>query len=126
MEISLCVFLFFGLLLAVQSVASLRDGFRFLRYVRRSLRQPIGDYAPPAAVIIPVKEMNQGFEINVRSFLEQQYSHYQLILVVESKDDPAFPALNALIAEASKPGATGPKTASLVVAGLAESKGQKV
>lgn len=126
METSLYIFCFFAVLLAIQSFASLRDGFRFLRYVRKSMRQPIGDHAPPAAVIIPIKGMHQDFKTNIRSFLTQQYPYYQLILVVENKNDPAFSALNTLIAEASNHGATGPKTASLVVAGASESRGQKV
>lgn len=123
------VFAFFALLLGVQSIAALRDGYRFHRYVRGSRARPAGGYAPPAAVIIPCKGINPGFEENLTRFLTQEYPAYQLIFVVATLQDPAHPALTTLLEKVTKAGESRrfplPKTA-LLVAGLSEVRGEKV
>ncbi len=119
-------FIIFGILLLAQSVQSLRDGFHFLRYLRRCRSQPIGDYAPPATLIIPVKGADPELETNIAAFLEQDYPQYQVVLVVDDKSDPAFLKLNALVKKAAERGSGGPRDVSLLVAGPSHSKGQKV
>lgn len=126
METSLCIFLLLGLLLLTQSLASLCDGIRFLRYVRWSAGQPPSDYVPRSAVIIPVKGVDLDLEQNVLGFLTQQYPQYQLVLVVENENDPAFGVLTALLAKAAFGLPSGPKSATLQVAGTSRSRGQKV
>ncbi|MEJ2008320.1 MAG: glycosyltransferase family 2 protein [Acidobacteriota bacterium] len=109
-----------------QSVRSLRDGFRFLRYVRRCRSEALGDYAPRAAVIIPVKGADPDLEANIAAFLEQDYPQYQVILVVEDERDPAFSKLTALVKKAAERSSEALRGASLLVAGPSDSKGQKV
>lgn len=120
------IFIILGFLLLAQSVQSLRDGYRFLRYVLHCRSEPPGDYAPPAAVIIPVKGMDSGLENNVSAFLHQDYPQYQVILVVDDEKDPAFPKLNALVKEAAAQGPGKIRNVSLLIAGLSHSQGQKV
>jgi len=117
------IFLGLAALLVVQSLVALRDGFKFLRYFCRCRREPLGGFAPPAAVIIPCKGVGAGFDAHVEAFLAQDYPRFQLIFVVASEKDSAHVALAARLA-ASRPGA-GLAT-KLVVAGYADGCGEKV
>jgi len=126
MDSAFIIFIILGILLLAQSVKSLRDGFRFLRYVRRCRSQPVGDYAPSAAVIIPVKGADDGLEANVSAFLAQDYPHYQVILVVDDESDPAYSKLCRLAKETAGRGSGGPRNVSLLIAGPSHAKGQKV
>src|SRR6059036_1559826 len=78
-------FLVLATLLTVQSVISLREGFVFLRYVRRRLGTSPDNYSPSVAVIIPCKRLDPGFNVNVASFMAQDYPRYELIFAVASE-----------------------------------------
>jgi cellulose synthase/poly-beta-1,6-N-acetylglucosamine synthase-like glycosyltransferase len=115
-------FLVLGALLALQSIVALRDGYRFLRFVRKARREPPGNYSPYAALIIPCKGVDPHFEENLRAFLSQDYPKYEVIFAVASRNDPAHEYFEALVQQ-SRGGE--PKTA-LVVAGYADNRGEKV
>ncbi len=102
---------------------ALRDGYRFLRFVRKARHEPPGNFTPHVALIIPCKGVDLHFEENLRGFLSQDYPKYDLIFAVASPNDPAHESIEALLQESS--GAGGPKT-SLVVAGYADNRGEKV
>jgi len=124
----LTFFLFFwalATLLALQSLFSLQDGYRFVRLVRRSLRTRARDYAPPAALIIPCKGLDQNFELNLAQFLTQDYPDYQLILVVACENDPAHRYLSERL-RSPAPDLPGPQSTSVVVAGHSDIRGEKV
>src|SRR5580704_1960901 len=80
--LSMKAFWVLATLLTLQSVISLREGFVFLRYVRRRLGMPPGNYSPSAAVIIPCKSLDPGFDLNIASFMAQDYPRYELIFAV--------------------------------------------
>lgn len=126
MATSMKAFLVLGILLAIQSLVSLRDGFRFLRYVRHCLGNPPGNYLPRAAVILPCKGLDDGFDANVVSYMTQDYPHYQLIFALASEQDPAWDRLTELTGRrpAASP-AAGPHVA-LVAAGYSDGRGEKV
>jgi ceramide glucosyltransferase len=121
------IFVFFAILLVIQSAAALRDGYLFLRYVRRSHREPPRDYSPRAVVIIPCKGVDPDFQRNITRFLAQDYPHFQLIFVVAEAKDPAYALLASLLEKANGAGAAklAPQT-SLLVAGHSEERGEKV
>lgn len=113
----------------MQSIAALRDGYRFLRYVRSSRLQPPGEFSPPAAIIIPCKGVIPGFEQNLSRFLTQDYPAYQLIFVVATAQDSAYAALKALLekeAKTAEPRRSPPPKITLLVAGHSEVRGEKV
>ncbi len=118
--------LILALVLLAQSVVSLHDGFRFLRYVRLSRQQRRGDYHPLAAVIIPFKGVDADFDVNLSRFLSQDYPSAQMIFVVASERDPAHALLSARLEAQSSPGANGVVETALVVAGLSDARGEKV
>lgn len=119
-------FLVFAALLAIQSVASLRDGFRFLRFVRAAFRRKPGNFSPAAAVIIPVKGMDANIESNLTQYLTQDYPCYQLIFVVASERDPAHAALAARLNPTPKAQSEKSPRTALVVAGYSDVRGEKV
>ena len=115
-----------GGLLLLQSVWALMDGYRFLRFFRRSRSRPPASYAPLAAVIIPCKGLERDFETHLQRFQGQDYPDYQVVWVVAAASDPIYPRLQACLETWLKPpGVRRPRT-SLVVAGIAEGRGEKV
>lgn len=119
------VFFVLAALLLLQSALSLRDGYRFVAYLRRSLRQPRGTYCPFAAVIVASKGVDADFSGHVTNLLNQDYPDYQLIFAVASNADPAYERLAALLGVTGRASASNP-AASLVVAGYSDERGEKV
>ncbi len=119
-------FLVLGTLLVVQSVWAFVDGLRFLRCVHARRRQPLGDYTPAVAVVIPCKGLDAGFEGNVSQYLNQKYPKYQVIFVVASETDPAFGFLQRRLKAGSKPGQPGGPEVALRVAKTSDCRGEKV
>jgi ceramide glucosyltransferase len=120
------IFLFFAALLTIQSIASLRDGFRFLRFVRASRRRERGNYAPLAAVVIPVKGIDPQIEANLANYLAQDYPDYQLIFAVASENDPAHAALSSRLKKQETARSRHSPNVALVVAGYSDARGEKV
>jgi len=125
MPLVMPVFLGLAALLLLQSVWALLDGYRFLHYVRRSRQAPLEPFTPPAAVIIPCKGVDADFERHLAAYLAQDYPQYQLIFAVASETDPAYRALRDRL-EPLRPRGGAKTRVSLVVAGLCESRGEKV
>lgn len=119
-------FLIVASLLLLQSLLSLRGGFRFLAFVRRRQRQPLGSYHPPAAVLIPCKGRDLDLEANAERFLHQDYPGYEVIFVVASHNDPAHSFLSELVTQSSALPGTAARTCSLVVADPPTNNGEKV
>ncbi len=111
------------LLWLLQALWAWHNCYKFRRLARmqgmRDDRREIY-YMPPAAVIVPVKGVDERFAEHLEALLHQEYGAYRVILVVESADDPAFAVITRRLAESS------PTRAELVVAGPAEDCGQKV
>jgi ceramide glucosyltransferase len=119
-------FLILAALVALQSLVALRDGYRFLRLVRRSRREPPGDYVPPAAVIIPCKGTAPDFEANITRYLSQDFPSYQVVFVVASEQDPAHPFLSKRLSSDMAVDSSGCLKTALVVAGYSDERGEKV
>lgn len=109
-------------LLALQSLVSLRDGRRFLAFVRRSQETSPREYSPFTSVIIPCKGIDADLETNLACFLAQDCPAYQVVFVVANENDPAWRFLSEHL---NRRAGGGPKT-SLVVAGYADDPGGKV
>lgn len=84
----------------------------------------IGDYYPPATVILPCKGLDPGFRENVLSLMEQDYPDLELLFVVAADDDPAYGALRSLLDEllAEQPHFR----TDLLVAGINQNRAQKL
>ncbi|HVX85625.1 MAG TPA: glycosyltransferase family 2 protein [Phycisphaerae bacterium] len=114
-------FVFFWVWLAalVLAIWAARIAQRFgVRLPRKVQREVEAERYPRVAVILPIKGVDDDTLGNVRALLEQDYPAYRLIFVVESEEDPVVALLEKVAQEESR--------VELVVAGLAEHRGQKV
>lgn len=112
-------------LLVVQSAWSFIDGLRFLRLIKSRHNHPQADFTPPAAVVIPCKGVDAGFDENVEKFLDQDYPQYEVIFVTATADEAAYDRLRDRLEMRSRSGEAG-APARLVTAGLSDQRGEKV
>ncbi|HEY6291273.1 MAG TPA: glycosyltransferase, partial [Terriglobia bacterium] len=120
------IFLALAALLAIQSLVSLRDGYRFLAHVRRSLRASRPDFHPPAAVIVPVKGIEAGFGAYIQSLLTQDYPDFSLIFTLALESDPAHACLTDRLRAYQPAAGRGPRDVKQVIAGISPGRGEKV
>jgi ceramide glucosyltransferase len=52
--------------------------------------------APPISVLKPLAGAEEGLEQNLRSFFEQRYADFEILLAVRSPQDPAIPIVERL------------------------------
>ena len=122
----LSVFLFLAAALLAQSAWSLREGFRFLAYLKRSLRAASRGFQPAAAVIVPVRGMDAETEGNIDALFAQEYPEYQLVFAVARESDPAFAYLSAHCSPDRRHDAAGARAARVLLAGVTTERGEKV
>jgi ceramide glucosyltransferase len=115
-----------GVLLLLQSVWSLIDGYKYLNYLRLSLNAPLKSYHPPAALIVPCKGLEADLQNNLEVYLSQDYPDYQVVFAVSSEDDPACALLRTLADRYAKFESRRPRKVSVIVAGYSETHGEKV
>ncbi len=89
-----------------------------LRLHRLSMRPLPKTTFPPVAVIVPIKGVDDDTTVNIRMLLDQEYENFRVIFAVESNEDPVLSVLERLAVDDSR--------IEIVVAGLADSRGQKV
>ncbi|MCG8409201.1 MAG: glycosyltransferase family 2 protein [Phycisphaerales bacterium] len=125
--IYLTVFLLW-LLTTVQGVSSFKRGLRFYQYVKRKvaeakdLRTSSGEfkYMPKAVIILPCCGVDEKLEQTVAALARQNYDNYEIVFTFESATDPAHSAVTQWTKDWEKP------RFRLVVAGMAENRGQKI
>jgi cellulose synthase/poly-beta-1,6-N-acetylglucosamine synthase-like glycosyltransferase len=105
------VFYVLAVFAVIQGVISLREGFRAAAHLRNF--RPKAAWRPQVVVFCPCKGVDPEFEKNIRSVLDQDYSNFRAVFIVDSDRDPAFDVLRRL-------------SATVVVAGEAGDRGQKV
>jgi ceramide glucosyltransferase len=113
------VFYVLSTLLVYYSVRSLIGGFRYLEYFRTELEQPLPKIFPFATVFAPCKGLDDGLRENLERLFVQDYSHYEIVFVVDSEIDPAVAVINDLRR-------TSELKTSLVIAPKASHSSQKV
>ena len=96
-------------------------GHRLRQFVVSQIGLDRPDSTLPVTLIAPCKGIDPGFEQNIKAVLEQEYAGWwQVIFVVESKNDPAYGALTKLLSERPH------IRASVHVAGLTRRCSQKI
>ena len=119
------VFYFFAALLLLQSLLSLRGGFRYLSHFRRELARGTADYAPRAAVVVPCRGLDENLGDNLAALFRQDYPDYEIIFVADSAADPALGVAGDAAARLT-PERPAVRRVRAVVAGRASGRGQKV
>ncbi len=115
-----------GALLVLQSAWAFVDGIRFLGLVRRRRDRLSASYTPFAAVVIPCKGVDAGFDANLHRFLNQDYPDFQVVFVVATTADLAYQSLHARLETAVTSGVSRQPQMALVVAGVSDGRGEKV
>jgi ceramide glucosyltransferase len=95
----------------LQGIVSLIQGFSAVRHLRTY--RPKTGWRPRVVVFCPCKGIDPGFDKNIASILAQDYPHLRVVFIVDSETDAAVPTLKR-------------SNATLLVAGAATSRGQKV
>ncbi len=77
------------LLVVLVEIARFWKHHTFLGKVRTAAK-PASEFSPFATVILPLKGLDYHLEQNIRALAEQDYPKYEILIVVDSKDDPAY------------------------------------
>jgi cellulose synthase/poly-beta-1,6-N-acetylglucosamine synthase-like glycosyltransferase len=109
-------------LLIIQGIFSLLEGYQYLAFVRRSLNEIAGSFTPKASILVPCKGIESQLEENLLALFAQDYPAYEIIFVVATTDDSAFPLIERVIAL----NASANVQAQLMVAGLSNERSEKV
>ena len=117
------LFWFFVVPAALAALVSNRAGRRYIEYVEVELSEPVGEYAPPATLIVPVKGLDYDLAGNLRSLASQDYPDFELIVVTRSASDEALRVARTVLGEGIRfmvvgdpPGDTGEKVYNLIEA----------
>ncbi len=85
-------------LVAVIAVVSTLGAMGALFWLTRG-RKNLPDHTPPVTILKPLKGLDEGLEVNLRSFFEQDYPEFQLLFGVAEAKDPAIAVVQKLMAE---------------------------
>jgi ceramide glucosyltransferase len=103
------VFYLFAALLLLQSLLSLRGGFRYLSYFRRELARTPAPFAPRATVFVPCRGVERGLRENLSALFRQDYPAFEIVFVSDSADDPALRLARELIELHARDPRAGPR-----------------
>jgi ceramide glucosyltransferase len=95
-----------SLLLVLASTVWTLLGAASVYAVTRRRRAPSRAWSPPISVLKPLCGVDPGLEQNLESFFVQDYPSYELLLGVESADDPAVTVARRVIARHPERSAT--------------------
>ncbi|MBY0356816.1 MAG: glycosyltransferase family 2 protein [Candidatus Obscuribacterales bacterium] len=116
---------FLALVTVAVTLSQIISFARMYRYVENELKEPLSDYIPPLAVILPCKGLDPGFRENIEKLLEQDYSvggkiNFEIIFSVASDTDPAYPVLKEILENQTR------IPYKLIVAGINSQRAQKI
>lgn len=108
------------------SYKSFRGGIDYLNYFKKELAKPRSAYTPFATIIAPCKGLDEGLEENLAALLEQDYSDYEVIFVVDDESDRAVAVIEEVSRKDAKDNTGNSVEAKLIIASKAIDSGQKV
>jgi ceramide glucosyltransferase len=129
------LFYFFATILIFLGYTSLRSGINYLNYFKIELSKPKSEFRPFATVFVPCRGLDQNLHENLLALTHQDYPNYELVFIVDDKNDESIAVINALIIAVANAENDCPVTnlnfdskisAKLVIAGKATDEGQKV
>lgn len=71
----------------------------YLAFFKSELQKPPSNFCPFSSIIVPCRNIDQGFEENLRMLFNQDYPSYEILFVVDSEKDPAVEVIKKVIAE---------------------------
>jgi ceramide glucosyltransferase len=85
-------------LVAVVAVSMTVLSFVALLWTTRK-RKGLPDFTPPVTIYKPLKGVDEGLDVNLRSFFQLDYPTYQLLFCVADAHDPAIEVVRQLMTE---------------------------
>src|SRR4051812_4233221 len=95
------VFSIFAVVLVWFSFKSLLGGIRYLRFFEEKLAEPVPVWTPFVTVICPCRGIDQGMQANLASLLSEDFPSYEVIFVIDDRNDPARRVIDDLLANGS-------------------------
>ncbi|MBP7415547.1 MAG: glycosyltransferase, partial [Pyrinomonadaceae bacterium] len=120
------VFYLFAAILVWLSFKSFLGGIAYLNFFRQALAKRRSDYTPFATILVPCRGIDKGLGENLAAFLTQDYTQYEVIFVVDDKNDPAVAVINAIVTKAETRPVGSVPTVKLIIADKAIHSAQKV
>ena len=74
-------FLIIGIFALIISVIPIVLATKFIRYIDRLLKSSENSYTPKVTIIVPCKGLDPNFDENIKAFLKQDYSIYEVLFV---------------------------------------------
>ncbi len=112
------VYYFLAAALVFLSWKSFTGGIEYLRFFRSKLASKRLENLPAATVFLPCRGVDEGLGDNLSAFFAQDHPEFEIIVVVDSEQDPAVPVIREVLGRNTN--------GKLVVAGEAEDESQKV
>ncbi|MBK7394135.1 MAG: glycosyltransferase [Chloracidobacterium sp.] len=100
------VFYFFAAILVWLSLKSFLGGIAYLKFFREQLAKPGSDHTPFATIIVPCRGLDKSLDENLAAFLKQDYPQYEVIFVVDDKNDPAVAVIESILSRNDDKGQT--------------------
>lgn len=85
-----------GILSELAAAYSIHNGFVFDHKVITTLQKPKTGYEPRVCVLMPCKGTELNLSRNIEAVLDQEYPEFQVAIIVDSKDDPAYTIARSL------------------------------
>jgi len=119
------VFYFFALILLWLSWKSFRSGIEYLRFFEKEIAKPIADFTPFCSIIAPCKGLDHELYENLSALLAQDYPNYEVIFVLEDRNDPAISVIEKAVRESASVSASN-ATTKILFSERSEDTAQKV
>jgi len=113
---------FFAVVLIWLSYRSYRGGIAYENFIREGFGSPVDPDLPFATIFAPCRGIDRQFAENVRRLFYQNFPKYEILFIVDSKEDAAVPAIEAAIREFS----SDTVSARLLIAPKAAGSSQKI
>ena len=90
----------YSLLLLLGIMAVFGETILILTWIYARLhyaKENIFNYKPKTCIIIPCKGIGKDFKSNIEAICDQDYPHFNVIFVIDSKDDPTYSILQEIV-----------------------------
>ncbi len=117
------VYYFFAITLIFLGYKSLKSGIEFYNYFQSEIAQPKSEFTPFVSIIAPFCGFDEDIDKNIAALFNQVFPDYEIIFVLESREDAALEFIENAIRLFGKQKKIETK---IIFAGKAADCGQKV
>ena len=96
------LYYFFAILLVYLSYKSFRGGIKYLNFFKQELAKSISTFTPFCSIIAPCKGLDEDLEKNLTALCSQDFPAYEIIFVVDDKNDEAVKVIKQVSRQGAK------------------------